>query len=163
MSQHQLLTTGDSRNLSQWETESVNLVVTSPPFLNQVDYVQDTWIEQWFCGITKEEVEGRIVQTPDLETWMQFISDTLSELHRVVVPGGFVAMEVGEVKYQNKILNLDEIIVGLTCMPIYNAGQFRVREVIIQSQEFTKLANCFRVKNNKLGTNTNRIVLMERL
>lgn len=157
------LTTGDSRDLKGWDTESVHLVVTSPPFLNQVDYVQDTWIETWFCGIPKECVDGRIVQTPDLTKWSQFISDTMSELHRVLVPGGLVAMEVGEVRYQGELLNLDEILVSLTCNKQYNAHQFRVKEIYVQSQQFTKLANCFKVDNNKLGTNTNRIVLMEKI
>jgi hypothetical protein len=157
------LTTGDSRDLKGWESESVNLVVTSPPFLNQVDYVQDTWIETWFCDIAREEVEGRIVQTPDLEKWTDFISATLSELHRVLVKGGIVAMEVGEVRYQGVILNLDEILVNLTCSRAYNMHQFKVTEVYVQSQQFTKLANCFKVENNKLGTNTNRIVVMEKI
>ncbi len=157
------ITTGDSRDLKGWASESVNLVVTSPPFLNQVDYVQDTWIETWFCDIAREEVEGRIVQTPDLEKWTDFISATLSELHRVLVKGGLVAMEVGEVRYQGVILNLDEILVNLTCSRAYNMHQFKVTEVYVQSQQFTKLANCFKVENNKLGTNTNRIVLMEKI
>ncbi|PKL40345.1 MAG: DNA methylase [Candidatus Riflebacteria bacterium HGW-Riflebacteria-1] len=160
---HHKLTTGDSRDLKDWESESVHLVVTSPPFLNQVDYVQDTWIETWFCGISREEVEGKIVQTPDLNKWKEFISNTLSELHRVMVPSGLLAMEVGEVRYQGELLNLDEILVQLTCMKQYNQHQFRVKEIYVQSQQFTKLANCFRVENNKLGTNTNRIVLMEKI
>lgn len=160
---HHKLTTGDSRDLKEWESESVHLVVTSPPFLNQVDYVQDTWIETWFCDIPRESVEGKIVQTSDLSKWSQFISDTLSELHRVLVPGGHVAMEVGEVRYQSELLNLDEILVGLTCNKQYNAHQFKVKEIYVQSQQFTKLANCFKVDNNKLGTNTNRIVLMEKI
>ncbi|MBU1105238.1 MAG: site-specific DNA-methyltransferase [Candidatus Riflebacteria bacterium] len=160
---HQKLTTGDSRDLKEWESESVHLIVTSPPFLNQVDYVQDTWIETWFCGIPREEVEGKIVQTPDLNKWMEFISRTLSELHRVLVPSGLVAMEVGEVRHQGELLNLDEVLVNLTCSKQYNQDQFRVKEIYVQSQQFTKLANCFRVDNNKLGTNTNRIVLMEKI
>lgn len=157
------LTTGDSRDLKGWETGSVNLVVTSPPFLNQVDYVQDTWIETWFCDIGREEVDGRIVQTPDLVKWADFISATLSELHRVLVKGGLVAMEVGEVRHQGTLLNLDEVLVNLTCSKAHNMHQFKVKEVFVQSQQFTKLANCFKVENNKLGTNTNRIVLMEKL
>ncbi len=160
---HQRLTTGDSRNLMDWASESVDLVVTSPPFLNQVDYVQDTWIESWFCDIPTEDLENKIVQTPDLEKWAQFISDTMTELHRVVKKGGFVAMEVGEVRYQGELLNLDEILVNLTASKKYNLGQFKVNEVLVQSQQFTKLANCFKVTNNKLGTNTNRIVLMEKI
>lgn len=157
------LTVGDSRNLRDWPDSSVNLVVTSPPFLNQVDYVLDTWIETWFCGIDTRAIEEKVVQTPDLEEWRQFISDTLSELHRALVPGGKVAMEVGEIRYQGELLNLDETVVNLTTSKPYNLGQFKVLGVYVQSQEFTKLSNCFRVKNNVLGTNSNRIVLMEKI
>ncbi len=157
------LTVGDSRDLRDWPDGSVNLVVTSPPFLNQVDYVLDTWIETWFCGIDTRSIEEKVVQTPDLEEWMQFISDTLSELHRTLVPGGKVAMEVGEIRYQGELLNLDETVVSLTTSKLYNLGQFKVLGVYVQSQEFTKLSNCFRVKNNVLGTNSNRIVLMEKI
>ncbi|RCK77966.1 MAG: methyltransferase DNA modification enzyme [Candidatus Ozemobacter sibiricus] len=157
------LTVGDARDLREWPTESVHLVVTSPPFLNQVDYVLDTWIETWFCGIDAKKIEDQVVQTPDLDEWMQFISDTLAELHRVLVPGGLIAMEVGEIRYQGELLNLDETVVSLTTSRRFNLGQYRVREVYVQTQEFTKLANCFRVKNNVLGTNTNRIVLMEKI
>ena len=72
-------------------------------------------------------------------------------------------MEVGEVKYQGKILNLDEILVNIASSKDYNFGQFKILEVMVQSQQFTKLANCFKVKNNKLGTNTNRIVVLEKI
>ncbi len=157
------LTVSDSRKLQGWEDSSVNLVVTSPPFLNQVDYVMDTWMEMWFCDIDSEGVEKRIVMTPDLNEWMRFISDTLAELHRVLVPGGLVAMEVGEIRYQGDLLNLDEVLVNLTCTRKFNEGQFRVKEIYVQSQEFTKLANCFNVRNNVLGTNTNRVVVMEKM
>lgn len=162
-SKHAKVTVNDSRNLKDWKSNSVNLVVTSPPFLNQVDYLADNWIEMWFCGIERSPLEGNLVQTGDLEEWMRFISDTLSEMHRVVVPGGTVAVEVGEVRYQGNLLNLDESVINLTQTKGYNLGQFKVKEVFVQSQEFTKLANCFNVKNNVLGTNSNRIVLMEKL
>ena len=51
-----VISTSDSRELRKWKSNSVNLIVTSPPFLNQVDYVQDTWIEAWFCNIEKNFV-----------------------------------------------------------------------------------------------------------
>ena len=34
--------------------------------------------------------------------------------------------------------------------------------VVINSQEFTKTANCWGVDNNSKGTNTNRIVLLQK-
>ncbi|MBI3038902.1 site-specific DNA-methyltransferase [bacterium] len=158
-----VLTVQDARDLRTWKSNSVNLIVTSPPFLNQVDYFLDNWIEHWFCDIDISKLKERLVQTADLDEWMQFISDSLAEAYRVLVKGGMLAIEVGEVRYQGRILNLDETVVSLTWAKRFNAGQFKVKEVYIQSQEFTKLAHCFNVKNNTLGTNSNRIILMERI
>ncbi len=157
------LTTEDSRALASWPSNSVQLVVTSPPFLNQVDYITDNWLELWFCNIDAKPLHEKIVQTPDLEVWMQFISATLAEMHRVLRRGGWLALEVGEVRYAGSLLNLDETVIALTESPAYNAGQFKIERVYVQSQTFTKLANCFNVKNNVLGTNTNRIVLMRKV
>lgn len=157
-----ILTTNDARNLKDWKDNSVNIIITSPPFLNQVDYIQDNWIENWFCGIINDDLKDKIIQTPNLNEWTQFISDVIYELYRVLVPNGIIAMEVGEVKYQNKILNLDEIILELICSKHHNK-QFNVKEIYIQSQQFTKLANCFNVSNNKKGTNTNRILVIEKI
>lgn len=37
-----------------------------------------------------------------------------------------------------------------------------VVEVLINCQEFTKLANCFNVDNMKKGTNTNRLAVLRK-
>ena len=74
------------------------------------------------------------------------------ELHRVTRPGGWVAFEVGEVRGGTVLL--DEVVAPLGT----NAG-FDCVGVMVNQQEFTKTANCWGVRNNSKGTNTNRIVL----
>jgi hypothetical protein len=78
-------------------------------------------------------------------------------MRRVIRPGGIAVVEVGEVKYGRKIVNLDEVIVE-TARDI----GLEVMEVLINSQEFTKLANCFNVDNMKKGTNTNRLAVLRK-
>jgi hypothetical protein len=39
---------------------------------------------------------------------------------------------------------------------------FRVHGVMVNQQDFTKTSNCWGVANNAKGTNTNRIVIIER-
>ena len=34
-----------------WRPGSVQLVVTSPPFLDVVNYAADNWLRCWFCGV----------------------------------------------------------------------------------------------------------------
>jgi hypothetical protein len=80
---------------------------------------------------------------------------TLCELARVVRPGGHVAFEVGEVRSGKVLLErlVWEAANGLPLDRLF---------VMVNQQEFTKTANCWGVKNNSKGTNTNRIVVLRR-
>ena len=132
---------------------SVDLVVTSPPFLDVVQYAADNWLRCWFCGIDPDEVE--ITHARGLPAWEAAMTDALRELHRVVRPDGHVAFEVGEVRGGE--VQLERHV--LTCAR--DAG-FDPAWVLIHDQEFTKTANCWGVSNNARGTNTNRVVYLRR-
>jgi len=155
ISARNVFTCHDSRDLESIPDAAVALIVTSPPFLNKADYIQDNWIEFWFLGIDPEPLRAKIVQTDDIELWSEFVRDSLQEMFRVLRPGGVAVIEVGDVKYVGRTVNLDEIVVALG----RDAG-FAVVEVLINLQRFTKLANCFNVENMKKGTNTNRLVVL---
>ena len=133
--------------------DSVDLVVTSPPFLAVVDYATDNWLRNWFCDLTLERSD--LWNLSNLDSWTARMRDTLAEQRRLLRPGGWVAFEVGEVN-KGKV-NLDETIVetGRTV-------GLRPDSVLINRQQFTKTANCWGVANNKGGTNTNRIVVFQK-
>lgn len=147
------LLTGHARETVGLSDGSVDLVVTSPPFLDVVDYAGDNWLRCWFCGIDPSSVEITIAKK--LEGWKQAMAEVLTELYRVVRPGGYVAFEVGEVRRGK--LRLEETVIPAAA----SAGLF-AELVLINSQDFTKTANCWGVTNNQKGTNTNRIVLLRR-
>lgn len=133
----------------------VSLTVTSPPFLDIVQYSEDNWLRCWFNSIDTEEVSTKITMTRDPEVWGKYMMSVLQELYRLTKPNGYVAFEVGEVR--NQSIYLDEVIV-----PIARRVGFSVSEVMINSQSFTKTSNLWGVKNNKSGTNTNRIVVLNK-
>jgi hypothetical protein len=132
---------------------SVALVVTSPPFLDVVDYRTDNWLRCWFCGVDADRVP--ITMARRVDHWQAFVTDTLREVARVLRPGGAVAFEVGEVRGGE--IRLEEVVVpaGL------DAG-LEPELVLLNAQRFTKTANCWGVTNNAKGTNTNRIVLLRK-
>lgn len=132
------------------ESASVDLVVTSPPFLDVVDYAGDNWLRCWFCGIDPADV--RLTVPKKLDDWREAMTAVFAELARVVRPGGHVAFEVGEVRGGRVRLEEHVIPCGL------QAG-LEPLLVFINAQEFTKTAACWGVGNNRKGTNTNRIVL----
>jgi hypothetical protein len=46
-----ILSNCDARNVPEITTSSVQLTVTSPPFLDVVDYQADNWLRCWFIGL----------------------------------------------------------------------------------------------------------------
>lgn len=147
------LITASADHTPQIQAESVNLVVTSPPFLDVVDYAKDNWLRAWFCGIDIGSVN--LWQLKNLEVWEAYMTRVMFELRRVLKPGGYVAFEVGEVRKGKVKLEESVIRVGA------RAGLKPVL-VMVNDQRFTKTSNCWGVKNNKKGTNTNRIVLFRK-
>ncbi len=137
----------------QIPSDSVSLVVTSPPFLDVVDYAQDNWLRCWFAGIDPTSVKLTVPRK--LDAWSAAMTRVFQELHRVLKPGGHVAFEVGEV-HGGKV-KLEE-----TVLPCAIASGFEPVLVLINDQEFTKTANCWGVDNNDKGMNTNRVVVVRK-
>jgi hypothetical protein len=73
----------------------------------------------------------------------------------VARPEGWVAFEVGEVR--RGVVKLEEAVA-----PLGIAAGFECTAILINSQSFTKTANIWGVRNNSLGTNSNRIVLFRK-
>jgi hypothetical protein len=130
--------------------ESVALAVTSPPFLDVVQYADDNWLRCWFLGIDPKSVA--ITAPKKIDAWAVVMTNVFRELHRVLKPGGHIAFEVGEV--HGGKTKLEE-----TVLPCGVAAGFDPLLVLINDQKFTKTANCWGVDNMSKGTNTNRIVV----
>jgi hypothetical protein len=137
----------------QISANSVQLAVTSPPFLDTVDYRQDNWLRAWFCGADMTDIP--IWHFRKLADWEAAMTRTFGELRRVLAPGGHVAFEVGEVRKGKVELERHVIEAGAA------AGLEPVL-VLINRQKFTKTANCWGVKNLEAGTNSNRVVVFRK-
>ena len=144
--------TGDARATPQIPELSVQLTVTSPPFLDIVQYKQDNWLRCWFTGIDGDRIGKQITMARTLAAWTKVMGAVFTELHRVTRNGGYVAFEVGEVR--KKTIRLEEHVVPLGC-----AAGFSCEGILINQQQFTKTSNIWGVDNMAGGTNTNRIVL----
>ena len=145
----------DARATPDIRNASVVLTVTSPPFLDIVQYADDNWLRGWFNGIPVGSVTKRITMSRTVAGWNEVMAAVLRELHRVTRRKGHVAFEVGEVR--NGKIQLEEHIV-----PLGLQAGFECEAVLINEQKFTKTANIWGVKNNRAGTNSNRIVLLRK-
>ncbi|MSU62332.1 MAG: site-specific DNA-methyltransferase [Pedosphaera sp.] len=148
-----LLVTRPAASTPEIPSDSVSLVVTSPPFLDVVNYAGDNWLRCWFLGIDPKTVA--ITVPKKLEVWQEAMTGVFRELHRILKPGGHVAFEVGEVRGGS--VKLEEAV-----LPCGIRAGLQPELVLINDQEFTKTANCWGVDNRAKGTNTNRIVLFRK-
>jgi len=148
-----ILMTGPAEHTPDLADGSIALLVTSPPFLDIVDYEGDNWLRCWFAGIDPAQV--RIDRHGGIPSWEAFVRRSFVEFARVVRPGGFVAFEVGEVR-GGKVLLERHVAAAIEGLP------FELLGVMLNQQTFTKTANCWGVNNNRGGTNTNRIVMAVR-
>jgi len=150
-----LFLTGRAQRSAAIRDASVALTVTSPPFLDVVQYAEDNWLRCWFNAIEVKEVAASMSVSRSLDQWSAEMADALVELFRITREGGYVAFEVGEVR-NGKVL-LDEVIA-----PIGEKAGFRWLGTMINRQKFTKTSNIWGVKNNRVGTNSNRIVVFRK-
>jgi hypothetical protein len=153
--QYAHLLTEDARDTSAIKSGTVQLTVTSPPFLDIVEYAGDNWLRSWFNGIDVDAVGRTITMAKTIEEWSRVMGGVFKELRRVSKPGGWVAFEVGEIR--NATLRLEEHVIPLGI----DAG-FSCEAVLINQQTFTKTSNLWGIKNNEAGTNSNRIVIFRR-
>ena len=147
------LTTGPAWDIALPDA-SVDLVVTSPPFLDIVRYAADNWLRCWFAGIDAQSVAIDLHRSE--AAWTAMTARVLAEMARLLRPGGHVAYEVGEVRNGRVLLErlVWQAVQGLPFQPL---------GVMVNAQDFTKTANCWGVDNGAKGTNTNRIVLLRRV
>ncbi|MGM0653102.1 MAG: DNA methyltransferase [Bacillota bacterium] len=145
----------DAAETGKIADESVSLTVTSPPFLDIVQYSKDNWLRCWFNNLDTQKIEKQITMARTVEDWSAKMGQIFEELYRITKPGGWVAFEVGEVR-KGKVRLDDQVI------PLGLEAGFKCLGVVVNSQQFTKTANIWGVNNNLSGTNSNRIVLFNK-
>ncbi len=145
--------TGSSDKTPELKDASVDLVVTSPPFLDVVDYAGDNWLRCWFNGIDPAGIGIWTDKKPEM--WSSRMTGVFLELSRILKPRGYIAFEVGEVRGGK--VKMEDLVI-----PAAEKAGLVAAFVLINSQVFTKTANCWGVSNNQLGTNTNRVVVFQK-
>ncbi len=103
------LNNGDARKLDWIDNESVNLVLTSPPYLCAQDYIKTMRLtnlffpdEEGFNEMPKHEIGSRSKRRSKADIVVpNFYSDmnmVFSEIQRVLVPGGYFCLIIGQGK-----------------------------------------------------------------
>lgn len=75
----------------------VRLVLTSPPYLNVVNYARQNWIRLWFLREDEEVVSASLDDSLQLGPWLRFMEEVLVSLTQVLTPDGAIVLVIGDV------------------------------------------------------------------
>jgi DNA modification methylase len=158
---------GDARSL-RLEDGSVSAVITSPPYLNKIEYTRIYGIEQelflrhvmqappvrTFIGLTMEKLEkssAMLAETLDQETvnslpqescpYFTDMTQAIGEMYRVCRPGARIGLVVGNGCFPDRVVDSDVIL----CRLARSAG-FRVERIIVLNKRW-----CTRNRTEKVG------------
>lgn len=103
---------GDSRHLDFLPNNSVDLVVTSPPFFETTEFVRHNWLRLWFLGWDEkmqEDVAKHFIgeKMSNLDHFVCDLHQVFSECARCLRPGGLMVIHGGK---KSEDENMSQII-----------------------------------------------------
>lgn len=113
--------TGDARNLNKIPDDSIDLVVTHPPYANIIAYSKN------------DKIEGDLSRITDINEYYKQMRTVAAELFRVVKGGKYCAILIGDSrKYKH------QIPLSFRLMDIFLEQGFILKEDVIKFQHNTK-------------------------
>lgn len=148
----------DARSLSWLPANTVDLIVTGPPLPESVDYERDQWLEYWFSGYPTGCPE--LYQGADLAYWREFIGASLREMLRVLKPGSYAALALGEVVTPSGLVYLEDVIASEIQNLEVSGKRFRVDEVLVHQQRVSERAQSSEAPETGIRSANQRIVIL---
>jgi SAM-dependent methyltransferase len=99
----------DSRKLSL-ENESVDHIISSPPYYNTLDYVGSHRLRLAICGVYKEN-DKKALRDQTIQRYKDYLVEmrkVIVELYRVLKPGGYCVFVVGDHFKGKLVINTSE-------------------------------------------------------
>lgn len=104
---------GDVRDLAgkldecEETADGVDLIFTSPPYLKVLKYGLYNWIRLWFLDQEPDQVDERLDDELDLESYLTFMEETYAMVDEVLDPeAGVAAFVIGDVSDGDETINL---------------------------------------------------------
>lgn len=81
------------------KNESVSLVITSPPYLNIVNYTTSNWLKLWLLGYDRSNLSKEIKLSDNLkfDNYVEFIKKYLNSISMKIKKSGKVCIIVGDI------------------------------------------------------------------
>jgi methylase of polypeptide subunit release factors len=76
----------------------VDVLLTSPPYLNAQTYGKDNWLRQWLLGFDYRSNKKQYLQTSSTALYLEKMKTVLREFYKMLCPGGRLILVAGDVR-----------------------------------------------------------------
>ena len=99
--------------------ESVDAIVSSPPYFGALDYARDNRLRLWFVGCEDwKELDASL--TANSKVYLPQMAVCLQEMYRVLKPGCYCALVLGDVERDGQTRRTAEILADLAAEVTHN-------------------------------------------
>jgi hypothetical protein len=88
---------GDARSVDLPD-ESVDFILTSPPYLSVLDYSWNNWLRVWWLGDDRKAEQQKLMRSGVESTYRQFMREVCRETFRLLKPDAAFVIVVGDVR-----------------------------------------------------------------
>lgn len=109
------------RQYRVWQTNSMNMpiddgivdtIISSPPYFGALDYARDNRLRLWFLGCEDwKELDASL--TANSKVYLAQMAECLREMNRVLKPGGYCVLVLGDVEKEGKTHRTAEVLSDL--------------------------------------------------
>lgn len=105
--------------------QTVDTIISSPPYFGALDYARDNRLRLWFLGCENwQELDAKL--TAKSKIYLPQMSACLQEMARVLKPGHHCVLVLGDVERNGKTRRTAEILANLA---VENTGAFVVETI----------------------------------
>lgn len=132
---------------------SVDAVITSPPYMDALDYARDNRLRLWFLGVS----DYKAIKNKEIRKISTFEKDMLSTLQiisQAIKPGGAFVLVLGDVTHNNRKYDVPAMISDLV--------KTRVKELCLENQWIENVPDHHRARRNGRATKKETIIVFRR-
>lgn len=129
-----------------------HLILTSPPFLDVIDYSKINWIRNWWLGDPHLQLE--LWHEQDVKAWQLAMWGWLRQWQQRLDADGVLCIEAGKVR-KGQVDLIEEV------RKVAPRAGFRAHELFVQNTSHTRTARCWGVGADQ-GTTTQQVLVLKR-
>lgn len=152
----------DARSLSKIRSDSVRLLMTSPPYTRVIRYGAFNWIRLWFLGKNAKEVDRKLLCSQSLPIYRNFMTGVLEETMRVLKSDGTAVFVIGDVRDRESenIKDLAQDIWENCAQPLGFKLKEPIKADVIRDEE--KVSKIWGEAKKGRATKIDRILVLEK-